>query len=77
MTIKAGEGESGSVPNLEKMKTVRPEGKGDCIDCNQCVHVCPTGIDIRNGTQLECVNCTACMDACDFMMDKVGLGKRI
>jgi cytochrome c oxidase accessory protein FixG len=50
-------------------------GKGDCIDCGQCVNVCPTGIDIRNGTQLECVNCTACMDACDFMMDKVGLEK--
>ena len=48
-------------------------GKGDCIDCNQCVDVCPTGIDIRNGTQLECVNCTACMDACDNMMEKVGL----
>ncbi|MGB0897554.1 MAG: cytochrome c oxidase accessory protein CcoG, partial [Flavobacteriaceae bacterium] len=44
-------------------------GKGDCIDCNQCVQVCPTGIDIRNGTQLECVNCTACIDACDFMME--------
>ncbi len=49
--------------------------KGDCIDCGQCVNVCPTGIDIRNGTQLECVNCTACMDACDFMMEKVGLEK--
>ncbi len=48
-------------------------GKGDCIDCLQCVHVCPTGIDIRNGTQLECVNCTACIDACDHMMDGVGL----
>jgi len=48
-------------------------GKGDCIDCGQCVHVCPTGIDIRNGTQLECVNCTACIDACDHMMDSVGL----
>lgn len=48
-------------------------GKGDCIDCKACVHVCPTGIDIRNGTQLECVNCTACIDACDHMMDKVGL----
>ncbi|WP_212000997.1 cytochrome c oxidase accessory protein CcoG [Chitinophaga sp. HK235] len=43
---------------------------GDCIDCAQCVKVCPTGIDIRNGTQLECVNCTACIDACDHMMDK-------
>jgi cytochrome c oxidase accessory protein FixG len=50
-------------------------GKGDCIDCNQCVHVCPTGIDIRNGTQLECVNCTACIDACDHMMESVGLEK--
>lgn len=45
---------------------------GDCIDCAQCVKVCPTGIDIRNGTQLECVNCTACIDACDHMMDKTG-----
>ncbi|RFS23450.1 cytochrome c oxidase accessory protein CcoG [Chitinophaga silvatica] len=45
---------------------------GDCIDCNQCVKVCPTGIDIRNGTQLECTNCTACIDACNFMMAKTG-----
>jgi cytochrome c oxidase accessory protein FixG len=52
-------------------------GKGDCIDCNQCVVVCPTGIDIRNGTQLECVNCTACMDACDTVMDRVGLPKKL
>jgi len=44
---------------------------GDCIDCTLCVQVCPTGIDIRNGTQLECVNCTACMDACDEVMDKI------
>ncbi|MCB0663414.1 MAG: 4Fe-4S binding protein, partial [Saprospiraceae bacterium] len=48
---------------------------GDCIDCKLCVQVCPTGIDIRNGTQLECVNCTACIDACDGVMDKVGLPK--
>lgn len=48
---------------------------GDCIDCNLCVKVCPTGIDIRNGTQLECVNCTACIDACDHMMESVGLPK--
>jgi cytochrome c oxidase accessory protein FixG len=46
-------------------------GKGDCIDCHQCVKVCPVGIDIRNGTQLECTNCTACIDACDHIMDKI------
>jgi cytochrome c oxidase accessory protein FixG len=45
--------------------------KGDCIDCNLCVKVCPTGIDIRNGTQLECINCTACIDACDHIMESV------
>jgi len=50
-------------------------GKGDCIDCKQCVHVCPTGIDIRNGVQLECVNCTACIDECDTIMEGVGLPK--
>lgn len=50
-------------------------GLGDCIDCNQCVNVCPTGIDIRNGTQLECINCTACMDACDTIMDRIGKPK--
>jgi cytochrome c oxidase accessory protein FixG len=44
---------------------------GDCIDCKECMAVCPTGIDIRNGTQLECVNCTACIDACDNIMDKI------
>jgi len=44
---------------------------GDCIDCKRCVHVCPTGIDIRNGSQLECVNCTACIDECDDVMNKV------
>ncbi len=55
---------------------VREEvGKGDCIDCGHCVHVCPTGIDIRNGTQLECINCTACIDACDSMMEAVNLPK--
>jgi len=44
---------------------------GDCVDCKACVQVCPTGIDIRNGTQLECINCTACIDACDATMEKV------
>lgn len=45
--------------------------QGDCIDCNLCVQVCPTGIDIRDGLQLECVNCTACIDACDSVMEKI------
>ncbi|MEO3405546.1 cytochrome c oxidase accessory protein CcoG [Mucilaginibacter sp. CAU 1740] len=46
--------------------------KGDCVDCSLCVAVCPTGIDIRKGTQIECINCTACIDACDQVMDKIG-----
>jgi cytochrome c oxidase accessory protein FixG len=47
------------------------EGRGDCIDCNQCVVACPMGIDIRNGPQLECINCGLCIDACDEIMDRV------
>ena len=53
------------------------EGRGDCIDCRACVHVCPTGIDIRNGPQLECIGCALCIDACDEMMDKVGRPPRL
>ena len=49
-----------------------PPRLGDCIDCHLCVAVCPTGIDIRNGLQLECLHCTACMDACDSVMAKIG-----
>ena len=60
---------------LRKDEDRNTSGLGDCIDCKQCVHVCPTGIDIRNGTQLECVNCTACIDACDDIMDKVGFDR--
>ena len=62
-------------PRGKLKKNEIQEGKGDCIDCKLCVHVCPTGIDIRNGTQLECVNCTACIDVCDDVMDKVGKPK--
>ncbi|WP_147870703.1 cytochrome c oxidase accessory protein CcoG [Stieleria maiorica] len=51
------------------------DGAGDCVDCNQCVVVCPTGIDIRNGLQMECVNCTQCIDACDVVMERVGSPK--
>jgi cytochrome c oxidase accessory protein FixG len=69
---KRGEGENGRA-RFKKGEDRVAAGKGDCIDCHQCVNVCPTGIDIRNGTQLECVNCTACIDECDHMMDAVGL----
>lgn len=50
---------------------------GDCVDCNVCVQVCPTGIDIRHGTQLECINCTLCIDACDMVMEKINRPKRL
>ncbi|WP_105902935.1 cytochrome c oxidase accessory protein CcoG [Vibrio gangliei] len=53
-------------------KAEKPAHLGDCIDCNLCVQVCPTGIDIRNGLQYECINCGACIDACDETMDKMG-----
>ena len=49
----------------------RAQGLGDCVDCNICVQVCPTGIDIRNGLQYECIGCAACIDACDQVMDKM------
>ncbi|QBA63228.1 cytochrome c oxidase accessory protein CcoG [Muriicola soli] len=71
---KRGEGEEGR-KKFRKGEDRQKLGHGDCIDCFQCVHVCPTGIDIRNGTQLECVNCTACIDECDSIMEKVNLPK--
>jgi cytochrome c oxidase accessory protein FixG len=49
----------------------REQGLGDCIDCSICVQVCPTGIDIRDGLQMECIGCAACIDACDQVMDKM------
>jgi cytochrome c oxidase accessory protein FixG len=58
-------------PRGKLKKGLDTSGQGDCIDCKLCIAVCPTGIDIRNGTQLECVNCTACIDACDEVMDKI------
>jgi cytochrome c oxidase accessory protein FixG len=71
---KRGEGENGR-KSFRKNEDRTALGHGDCIDCFQCVHVCPTGIDIRNGTQLECVNCTACIDECDTVMEKINLPK--
>ncbi|MFQ6603567.1 cytochrome c oxidase accessory protein CcoG [Flavobacterium sp. C3NV] len=69
-----GEKEAGRA-KFNKKEERATTGKGDCIDCHQCVHVCPMGIDIRNGTQLECTNCTACIDECDTIMESVGLPK--
>nr|WP_298793987.1 cytochrome c oxidase accessory protein CcoG [uncultured Allomuricauda sp.] len=65
-----GEGDNGR-KKFRKNEDRDALGNGDCIDCFQCVNVCPTGIDIRNGTQLECVNCTACIDECDHIMDSI------
>jgi len=54
-----------------KISKANPVAKGDCVDCGLCVDVCPTGIDIRKGAQLECINCTACIDVCNDVMDKI------
>jgi len=57
---------------LQRGAEAGAQGKGDCIDCFQCVQVCPTGVDIREGQQLGCITCGLCLDACDSIMDKVG-----
>ena len=67
---KRGE-KRGPLRRLQTAGQRSTSGHGDCVDCHQCVAVCPTGIDIRNGTQMECVHCTACIDACDAVMDKI------
>ncbi len=66
---KRGEERASFSPNEDRAAA----GKGDCVNCGSCVHVCPTGIDIRNGTQLECINCTACIDACNSVMKRLGM----
>ncbi len=60
-----------------RKREVKPAdvGLGDCIDCQLCVQVCPTGIDIRDGLQMECIGCAACIDACDSIMDKMGYAR--
>jgi cytochrome c oxidase accessory protein FixG len=65
--------------SVKKSEQLRLEGlpAGDCIDCRQCVNVCPTGIDIRNGSQLECIQCGLCIDACDNIMQKIGRPTRL
>jgi cytochrome c oxidase accessory protein FixG len=69
VTYDTGRGEPRS--KLRRVTNEPAPRAGDCIDCHQCVTVCPTGIDIRNGIQLECVNCTACIDACDDVMTRL------
>lgn len=59
-------------PRGPRKKGTRPDELGDCIQCSMCVQVCPTGIDIRDGLQVECIQCAACVDACNEIMDKVG-----
>jgi cytochrome c oxidase accessory protein FixG len=59
-------------PRGPKRKSESWDDRGDCIDCDQCVQVCPVGIDIRDGSQLECIHCALCIDACDEMMTKIG-----
>jgi len=59
-------------PRGPKRKSESWDDRGDCIDCDQCVQVCPVGIDIRNGSQLECIHCALCIDACDQMMTTIG-----
>jgi cytochrome c oxidase accessory protein FixG len=67
---KRGE-KRGPLHREQEVAARRASGQGDCVACNQCVAVCPTGIDIRNGTQMECIHCTACIDACDEVMTKI------
>lgn len=64
--------ERGESRGIRKRKQAKPEGMGDCVDCDLCVQVCPVGIDIREGLQYECINCGLCVDACDSTMDKFG-----
>src|SRR5690606_31242844 len=57
---------------IKKVQTANFDLVGDCIDCDQCVSVCPTGIDIREGPQIGCITCALCIDACDKVMTQIG-----
>ena len=77
VTYKYDRGEART--SLKKANELRALGQpvGDCIDCYQCVAVCPTGIDIRDGSQLDCIQCGLCIDACDTVMTKIGRETRL
>jgi polyferredoxin len=68
---KRGEGRGPRSRKLS-LEAIKEKGLGECVDCNLCVKVCPTGIDIRNGLEYECINCGACVDACNGVMEKMG-----
>jgi cytochrome c oxidase accessory protein FixG len=70
-SLVIGYDEKRGEPRTRGKADAKTEGQGDCVDCNRCVVVCPTNIDIREGLQLDCIACTACIDACDEIMDKV------
>ena len=76
--IQRGEGERGRLKVTRELKSReqrQQQGVGDCIDCGFCVQVCPTGIDIRDGLQVQCISCALCIDACDTIMDSLGWGQ--
>jgi len=75
-----GEGEQGRhrvTRDLKEQEQRHQQGVGDCIDCGYCVQVCPTGIDIRNGLQVQCISCALCIDACDTIMKSLGWGESL
>ncbi|MCO6414139.1 MAG: cytochrome c oxidase accessory protein CcoG [Thiogranum sp.] len=76
--VARGEGAAGRhkvTRDLKQREQRRQQGVGDCIDCGYCVQVCPTGIDIRDGLQVQCISCALCIDACDNIMDSLGWGR--
>ena len=78
--VGRGEGASGRhkvTRDLKRQEQRHQVGAGDCIDCGYCVQVCPTGIDIRNGLQVQCIGCALCIDACDTIMSSLGWGKSL
>jgi cytochrome c oxidase accessory protein FixG len=71
-SLVVGYDERRGEPRAKARGKGKQDGAGDCVDCRRCVVVCPTGIDIRDGLQLDCIGCTACIDACDEVMDRLG-----
>jgi cytochrome c oxidase accessory protein FixG len=78
--VERGEGANGRhkvTRDLKRQEQRQQTGTGDCIDCGYCVQVCPTGIDIRNGLQVQCISCALCIDACDTIMKSLGWGESL